>query len=105
MSDYNISDNVQDTFNFESHGLKYVMRYPMTSEIEEMQEMSRQIVEADKDEREDDVKSLSKKMEDYTYSFIEPDGHETPIREALKKENVRVMRNFSRMLKAELSIQ
>lgn len=105
MSNYNLSDNVNDTFNFEIRNLKFTMRYPLTDEIESVQEITSQVREAEEANRNDEVKELTQKLESILYGFITPQGHETDIKEALKKENIRVMRNFNTMIKTELSIQ
>lgn len=104
MSTYNLSDNVQDTFTFELRGKKYVMRYPRTEEVEQVQAIMAEHEEAREKKDEDAVKAANNRLEDYLYGFITPEGHETPIKEALQKENVRVMRNFNKMIKTELSI-
>lgn len=111
MSNYNLSDNVEDSFNFDftdketGKKLKYTMRLPITEEVEQVQEISTQLQTAQDEKREDDVKNLSKKLETFLYGFISPVEHETPIEETLSKQNIRVMRNFNSMIKTELSIQ
>lgn len=105
MSNYNLSDNVQDSFTFDISGKKYSFRYPTTAEIENAQELSTKIEEAQKEEREEELTKATQKLEDFIYGFITPVEHDTPVKEALKSENIRVMRNFNRMVKTELSIQ
>lgn len=105
MSNYIIDKDVQDYFSFELQGKKYNMRYPITAEVEDIQDLSGKIEEAQKEERKDEVKELTKKLEDYLYGLIEPVEHDTSIRDALKTANLRVMRNFNTMIKTELSIQ
>jgi hypothetical protein len=102
---YNPTDNVDDNFTFEIRGKKYVMRYPITEEVEEVQNISAKLQKAQDDNNTDEIKKLSDSLEAYLYGFITPEGHETPIKEALRKENIRVMRNFNTMIKTELSIQ
>ncbi len=107
MSNYNLSDDVQDSFTFEMRGKKFEMRYPKTSEVEEVQKISNELDELDKKEGEIDkkaVKKLNDKLENYLYSFIQPREHEVSIQDALKDENIKVMRNFNKMIKAELAI-
>lgn len=111
---YNLSDNVNDTFPFEANGLKYAMRYPLISEVDKIQELNNKINEASeipkdadaetKEKIKAEVQKLGDEMETYIYSFIEPVGHETPIKETLEKVNVRVLRNFNVMVKKELAI-
>ena len=105
MSNYNLTDNVQDSFTFDIDGKRYSFRYPTTAEIEEAQTLSTKIEEAQKEEREDELKEATKRLEGFIYAFISPEGHDMPVQEALKSENIRVMRNFNRMVKTELSIQ
>lgn len=103
---YKPTDNVEEGFAFElSGGKKYLMRYPLTEEIEEMQRMTEEAKTAQDEGRLEDAKNLAKQLDEFTHKFITPEGHDTPVDEALKKENVRVLRNFNRMIQAELSIQ
>jgi len=104
MSNYNVSDDVQDTFTFEMRGKKYEMRYPRTSEVEEVQTISLELDKAQESKDEKAVKKANDKLEGYLYGFISPVGHELDIKEALKDENIRVMKNFNTMVKTELSI-
>ena len=105
MSNYKLDDGVADYFNFELFNKKFRMKYPITSEVESIQELSAKIEDAQAENRKDEVKGLSTEMEDILYGFIEPVEHDTPIREVLKSANLRVMRNFNTMIKTELSIQ
>ena len=105
MSTYNLSDNVQDSFNFELRGLKYTVRYPRIEEVENIQELTQKAQEAQEEKRLDDAKSIGEKLETIMYEFITPEGHETPIKDALAKENIKVLRNFNTMIRTELSIQ
>lgn len=104
MSNYNLSDNVQDEFNFELRDKKYSMRYPLTEEIEKVQEYMDKLTVAREQENNEEVEVINSKVESYLYSFISPVGHEMPIKDALAKENIRVMRNFNKMIKTELAI-
>lgn len=105
MSNYNLSDNVQDNFTFELRDKKYVMRYPITEEVENIQSLTALIEEAATAKNDDEVKSLSNQLEGVLYGFITPEGHDVPIKKALQKENIRVMRNFNKMIRTELAIQ
>jgi hypothetical protein len=102
---YALTDNVEDTFPFEIRDKKYVMRYPITEEVEEVKALSNKITEAQEKDDKDEVAKLNDKLENFIYSFISPEGHDTPVKDALAKENIRVMRNFNTMIKAELSLQ
>lgn len=105
MATYNLSDNVQDTFNFVLRDKKYAMRYPRTDEIEQIQDLTVDLQEAQDSKDNALVTKLSGELEDKLYEFISPEGHEVSIKEALSKENIRVMRNFNTMIKTELAIQ
>ena len=104
-NNYALTDNVNEGFTFDLRGNKYFMRYPITEEVEKLQEVSAKVQEAQKNDDSDEVKRLNSELEDFIYGFITPEGHQTPIKEALAKENIRVMRNFNTMIKTELSIQ
>jgi hypothetical protein len=104
MSNYKLSDNVQDEFNFEVRDKKYKVRYPRVEELEEITTLNNKLKEAQDDKRDDDVKNISAQLEEFFYQFVSPDGHDTPIKEALSKENIRVMRNFNKMIQAEFAI-
>ena len=104
---YNITDNVNDDFQFIVRDKKYSMRYPRTEEIEQLQELTNELKDAEPLQKSDPeaYKEKVRGVEDYMYEFISPIEHETPIREALEKENVVVMRNFNTMIKTELSLE
>lgn len=105
MSNYALTDNVKDEFRFDIRGKVYAMRYPTTQEIQSIQEISSRIEEAQESKNLDEVKELSSQLEEKMYEFITPIDHDLPVKEALKTENTRVMRNFNHMVKTELSIQ
>lgn len=104
---YNITDNVNDDFKFVMRDKKYAMRYPRTDEVNELQRLTDELKEAEKtrDEDPENYKAVGRKVEDYLYSLISPIDHDAPIRAALEKENVVVMRNFNKMIQTELSLE
>lgn len=104
MSNYNLSDNVNDTFEFNIRGKKFTMRYPRTEEIDTVQELNTKLEEAQAEKRVDDVKAVSKELEQFLYNFITPVEHQETIQDVLAKENIKVMNNFNKMIKAELSL-
>lgn len=104
-SNYALTDNVNESFTFDLRGKKYVMRYPITEETDKLRDIPARIQEAQDKNDSDEVDRLNNELEQTLYSFITPEGHDTPIKEALAKENIRVMRNFNIMIKTELSIQ
>lgn len=102
---YNLSDNVEDDFGFVLNGQAYRMRYPITEEVEKIQELTVELEQAQENKDKDEETRLNKALENYLYSFITPQGHQTEIQTVLKKANIKTMRNFNKMIKAELSIQ
>jgi hypothetical protein len=106
MSNYNLTDNVEDKFEFELRGKKYAMTYPITEEIEKLQETNNKLIEAQKEKEvnKELVAMLGDELEGFIYGFIEPVGHEENIKDVLSKENIRVLRNFNTMIRTELSL-
>lgn len=104
MSNYNLSDNVQDSFEFNIRGLDFVMRYPRTDEIDIVQELNVQLEEAQENKDKDAIKQCNEELETFLYSFISPKGHEQSITDVLDKENIKVMKNFQKMIRIEISL-
>lgn len=106
MSNYNLSDNVNDSFDFVLRDLKFSMRYPQTAELEDVQTLSKELQDAQDADVKDEakIKEITEKLEGVLYSFISPVEHDTDIRTALRKENIRVMRNFNAMIRTELAV-
>lgn len=101
MSSYNLSDNVNDSFEFTIRGKKYTMRYPRMGELEDIQALTEEAdVNASNPER---TRELNEKMLNSLYSFITPIDHEVSIKDTLKGENIKVLQNFNLMIKTELS--
>lgn len=96
---YNLTDNVEDGFGFDIHGKVFFMRYPNTEEIEELQKMADESRSSDKGA---DFEQ-NKRAQEYMYQFITPVDHDTPVREALKTANLKVLQRFNTMVKAEFS--
>lgn len=102
MSQYNLSDNVNDDFLFKIRENEYKMRYPLVEELEDLQS----IVDETKDSVDDIKSDESKKLQDALYKFISPVNEGTPpISEFIKKQNIRVFINFNTMVKKELGIE
>lgn len=111
-----LTDNVNDGVGFDLRGKEYFLRYPLTHEVEEMKELSdavteyqRQADNAGTQEVEDQYKEKAKeagdKLENFIYGLITAVNHDTHIRDALKNENIKVMRNFNTMVRTELSLE
>lgn len=105
MANYNLTDNVEDSFGIEIRGLKFTMRYPRTEEVEAIREISERAQLADQEKDTDSASKANKELEDAIYAFVTPVGHQESIREALTKENIKVMRNFLAMIRKELSLE
>lgn len=87
MSDYTLDQDVEESFNFNLKGNMYTMRYPTTEEVQSGQEL--------KDPAE---------QTKWLYDFITPETDGAPsIEDALKTVNVKVLRNFNKMIKSEFS--
>lgn len=101
MSSYNLTDNVNEDFQFTINGVEYKMRYPLVEELEKLQQMSEQQQKDEKAGKEVNTKEL----ETYMYTFISPVKADSPsIEEILKKQNVKVLQNFNTMFKTEFGI-
>lgn len=99
---YNLNDNVNDSFEFEVGGYTYVTSYPTMEQIEQLQDIMKDIEDKKaKGEKVDDEEGLS-----WMYQFIKPLNPESPpIGEVMKKQNVRVLRNFNKMLRTEFGVE
>lgn len=107
MSSYkDLTDNVDESFDFVLRGNKYTMRYPTTEELDDIQRLSTEMdgVDTTTPEGREKAKEINDKLADAMYQFITPVEHETSIREAMSKENVKVLRNFNTMIKTELAV-
>lgn len=102
MSNYNLTDNVNESFEFSINGAKYTMRYPRMEELEKAQKLTE---EREKTESETVKTKLGKDLEEFMYQFISPvDSQSEPIGDALNKQNVKVLQNFNVMIKTEFGI-
>lgn len=103
MSSYkDLSDNVDDSFTFSLRGKNYEMRYPKTGELEEIQQLNNRYESIDK--TSDEAKEIETELTDVLYKYITPVGHDTKIKDALRDENIKVLKNFNVMIKAELAV-
>ena len=104
-SKYNLNDNVNESFAFNVGGLEWTMLYPLTEELEEIEDMYIKIKEFSEEKRKEEAQEVADKLNDKLYGLISPVEHDNNIREVMKKQNVRVLRNFNKMVAAELAIQ
>lgn len=105
MSNYKLTDNVNETFQFEVAGLKFDFRYPLTDEFEEINEMYIKIREFSEENNKEEAQAVADKLDKKLYALITPVEHKQSIKTVLKKQNVRVLRNFNKMVQTELAIQ
>ncbi len=90
---YNLNDNVKDSFDFQLEEHTYKMRYPTLEEIQAIQKTV-------KKEGDD-----SQAVMDELYTFIDPQDSAPPIGELMKKQNMKVIRNFSEMIRKEYGVE
>lgn len=105
MGKYNLNDNVNESFAFNVGGKDWEMVYPLTEELETIENMYIQIRELSEEKKKDEAQEVADKLNDMLYALIKPVDHEENIREVMKKQNVRVLRNFNKMVASELAIQ
>jgi hypothetical protein len=102
MSSYpDLTDNVNDSFEFSIRKKAYQMRYPKTSELGEIQKLSAELETV----KGDEVKTaeINGKLEDALYAFISPIApNDVPVKVALSDENIHVLRGFNEMISKEL---
>lgn len=85
MTNYNLDQDIAEDFPFQLGGHTYKMRYPTVEET----------AEAGKLKKSEDINA-------WMYSFITPVTEGAPpIADALKKVNVKVMQEFSKMISTE----
>lgn len=104
----NLNDTTESTFQFTIGGLDYDLKYPTMEEIEPITELSKEREKLEKEETPesvDKIAELDKKLEDTMYGFIIPVGHDTPIKETLKKQAFPVVKAFNQMMAKQLSAE
>lgn len=99
---FNFNDDVSDAFQFEINGLAYDMRYPTQDEIRPFVKLAKEYKVAEDQGDVEKAEKINEKMEAFIHSFIIPVGHETPIKETLKKVNIVVLRRLNERLIKEL---
>ena len=104
---YVLTENTTDGVTFDLRGKQYFLRYPVVSEVETIQNLTQGIDDAEtlRKENPELFKQKNAELEEFLYSLISPIDHDTNIKDALQKENVKVYRNFNIMIKTELSLQ
>ena len=99
---FNFNDDVSDAFEFEIAGLAYDMRYPTQDEIRPFVKLAREYKVAEDQGDVEKAEKANVKMEAFIQSLITPVGHDTPIKETLKKVNIVILRHLNERLIKEL---
>lgn len=98
---YNLNDNVEDSFEFQVDGHRYRMRYPTMEELETIQDAAREQTEKVKNGETVNDSEVT----DMVYAYISSVDDAPPISGVIKKQSVRVIRNFQKMFKTEFGIE
>lgn len=99
-----LTDNVGEGEGFDIRGKEYFLRYPLTHEVEEMQTLAEEQKQSQSDTDKEKQKEANDKLEAFIYGLITPVGHDTPVKEALSQENIKVMARFNVMIRTALDI-
>lgn len=103
----NLNDNVKETFPFSVGGFDFDLRYPTLEEIEPFQKIVADREQAEKSGDTETVDRLTNEMLDALYGFIVyagPASDNPPlIKDVLKKQNMKVIQAFNKMMIDELS--
>tara|TARA_B100001250_G_C19420972_1_gene623170 strand:- start:187 stop:507 length:321 start_codon:yes stop_codon:yes gene_type:complete len=106
MAQYNLTDNLSDSFTFKLGDLEYSFRYPTTKEMRKLSEMNQelqQLIQKNADEKV--IKKKSKASETEMNQLVTPVGHENPISEVLEDQPINVVRNFRKMMAKEINLE
>lgn len=104
----NLNDNINDKYEFTVGGLDYDFKYPTLSEVEPITNLYKEREIAEKDTSAEGVEKLAQideRLTDNLYNLIIPVGHDVPIKETLKKQSVKVVAAFNKMLAEQLSAE
>lgn len=104
----NLNDNISDRFEFSIGGLDYDFKYPTLEEIDPITDLYKEREKAEKEntpEAVDKIKEIDDKLTDTLYGLVVPIGHDTPIRETLKKQPYPVVKAFNKMMTEQLSAE
>lgn len=99
---YKLTDNVEDSFDFDIDGHVYDMKYPTVEELEQLQKLisDNEAAKAKGEKVNDDA------VMEWMYSFITPRKEDSPsIADTMKKQNIKVLRNFTEMFKTEFGVE
>ena len=117
---YNLSEGVAESFEFvltdpeTKKDLYYVLRYPSAADFEPSKEIDAEIdiikdkmeapeaTDSQKKAFQADIDELEKKKAKLFYKLVTPVDHNVDIEDVLNRVNVIVVRNFNKMISAEL---
>ena len=102
---YNLTDNVADSFNFKLGELEFNFRYPTTREMRELSAMNNELQDLTKNKAEEKViKKKSEESEAKMDTLVTPVGHDNKIGEVLEDMPINVVRNFRNMMAKEINL-
>lgn len=104
----NLNDSVADRFEFTVGGLDYDLVYPSLEELEPAQELinkHRVLEKQDTPESVQELTEIESQMNDAIYALIKPVGHDTPIKDTLRKQPYPVVQAFNKTITEQLSAE
>lgn len=105
MAQYNLTDNVQDSFTFNLGALEYSFRYPTTKEMRELSQLNADLQKLVDDKADDkEIKKQSELSEAKMNALVTPVGHDNQISEVLEDQPINVVRNFRQMMAKEINL-
>lgn len=105
MAQYNLTDNIKDSFTFSLGELEYSFRYPTTAELREIGVLSEELNKLVEDKADEKViKAKSDESEKAMNALVTPVGHENDISKVLEEQPINVVRNFRQMMAKEISL-
>ena len=104
----NLNDNTSDKFEFTIGGLDYDFKYPTLDEIDPITELYKKREVASKKDTPESVQEIAEiddKLTETLYGLVIPVGHETPIKDTLKKQPFPVVKAFNKMITEQLNAE
>lgn len=105
MAQYNLTDNLKDSFTFQIGDLEYSFRYPTTAEMRELSNMNNELTKLVEDKASDKkIEEQTKATEAKMNELVVPVGHDNQISEVLENQPINVVRNFRQMMAKEINL-
>lgn len=104
----NLNDNISDRFEFTIGGLNYDFVYPTLEDVEPITDLTREREKFAKEDTPESVEKIAEiddKLSETLYALVKPVGHDTPIKDTLKKQPYPVVRAFNKMIVEQLSAE